>query len=224
MLAVRFCRRARRWALPTVFVLAVLSVLPSEGRLGDREMWRSPSVNRQFSNWSGSLSKLGLRVTAEELRKRSWSAVQAYLGLRRALLWPWLKVQRQLGIGQSWALFTTPQTDPCRLLIEVQTAQGWVPIYASRSEQRTWHRAMFDHHRFRKLLGRIGRTEGLSHWNALSEWIIERVRQELPEVRQVRITLWRWATPEPQSVAQSVELDERGTLVRTVLSRLREGS
>jgi hypothetical protein len=223
MLTVGLCRRLRRWALPVCALCFLLSALPSEARLADRAVWRSPTAARQFSEWAATLSYLGFEVSARGLERFCWKAAKGYLAVRGVVLGPWLTVQRQLGIGQSWSLFTTPQTDPIRLVIDVETDQGWRPLFASRSELHIWRRGIFDHHRVRKLIGRLARTQDLGNWNALTEWVTGQVALDFASARRVRIALWRWQTLAPGSSLPYVVLDERGTPLRTVIRSVRSG-
>jgi hypothetical protein len=237
VIAARHCRRLRRWALPGLALLLCLSGLPGSVAMGNRAAWKSPVAARQFREWSRVLGAVGVTLSPSELEGLSWDLARGYLGLRRAVLGPWQGVRKTLGTDQSWTLFAVPQTDPARLTIEVETTEGWRVLYVSRSETYNWRRATFDQNKLRKLIGRINRTEDTRYWNALLNWVSREAFQELPEVQQVRMSLWRWHTPAPDAEASSTEVsgsgppsygeatraaDERGELVRTASRQRRE--
>lgn len=226
MRTARYCHRLRRWALPGLALLLLLSGLPGSTAMGNRAAWKSPVAARQFREWSRILGAVGVALSPIELEELSWGLARGYLDARRTLLGPWQGLRRTLGTDQAWALFAVPQTDPARLQIEVETADGWRVLYASRSETYTWRRATFDHNKLRKLVGRINRTADKRYWNALLDWVSREIFQEMSDAQRVRMSLWRWHTPLPSadvgenhsnSVPSGDAADERGELVRTTL-------
>lgn len=206
MVARRLRRGARRALLPLLALFFVLSALPGPGRLADRRNWRTPTVERQFVEWSRTLSALGVPVTAAELEALSWRALTRYLAVRNALVAPLESVQSVFGLGQAWAMFTTPQTDPGRLVVEVQTQDGWHTVYTRGSDEPGLLAPKLEHHRMRKFIGRLSRTEASAPRRALADWLAREVATLAPDARSVRVSCFRWQTPPPGSNHERADL------------------
>lgn len=173
--------------------------LPGGSRFTSRAVWESPHNQMQFAAWAETLTQLGIETSGPALQKRLWSATKRYSRVRDQVIEPvaWLPVQ--LGFAQSWRMFSNPQTTPSRLWVEVDEGHGFEPIYVSRSDVHTWRRSFFEHHRLRKLLGRIGRGGKDAAYDALAAWIADRALLDHPTAEHVRVRVETWSTPAPGS-------------------------
>lgn len=189
----------RTAALLAYAVLCLLFTLPGGSRFTSRAVWESPHNKKQFAAWAETLTQLGIETSGPGLQKRLWSATKRYSQVRDQIIEPlaWLPVQ--LGFAQSWRMFSNPQTTPSRLWVEVDVGQGFEPIYVSRSDLHTWRRSFFEHHRLRKLLGRIGRGGKDGAYDALAAWIAKRAFLDHPMAADVRVRVETWSTPTPES-------------------------
>jgi hypothetical protein len=109
-----------------------------------------------------------------------------------------------VGFGQSWRMFSNPQTTPSQLWIELDSGNGFTPIYVSRSSEHVWRHSFFEHHRIRKLLGRIGRGGKDSAYEALADWIAKRAFGDYPQAKRVRVRSYTWTTPAPDASGPNV--------------------
>lgn len=189
--------RLRAYALLGYVAVCLVFVLPGGSRLGSRAVWDSPHNHEQFAEWAKTLSGLGVEADADALQRGLWKLTKRYLKAHSAIMRPLAWIPEQLGFGQSWRMFSNPQSTPSRLWVEVDAGEGFVPIYVSRSREHTWQRAFFEHHRVRKLFGRIGRGGRDQAYDALARWTARRAFQELPAVSRVRVRIYTWSTPRP---------------------------
>lgn len=189
--------RLRTFALIGYVAVCLVFVLPGGARLGSRAVWDSPHNHDQFAKWANTLSGLGIDTSAEALQQSLWKLTKRYLKTHSALMRPIAWIPMQLGFGQSWRMFSNPQTTPSRLWIEADSGNGFSPLYVSRSREHTWHRQFFEHHRVRKLFGRIGRGGRDEAYVALARWTARRAFRELPAAQRVRVRMYTWATAGP---------------------------
>jgi len=204
---------ARRWAelrsqLLALFVaFHVLSVLvlslPASARLGERAVWQSRENQLQFARWARLSSQLGFARSGPELEEQLWTLTQSYLRARSVFIAPFELYASYTGIAQGWRMFSNPQSHPAYVHVELARGAGFEPIYVSRSSQFTWHREQFDHHRLRKLFGRVARSTEELLWEQFGEWAARQAARDFPDASELRIWQERRATPEPGSSAAS---------------------
>src|SRR5690606_30587874 len=99
---------------------------------------------------------------------------------------------------------------PSRLWVELDEGSGFEPIYVSRSTQHTWRQGFFEHHRIRKLLGRIGRGGRDGAYNSLAGWVAKRAFDEHPQAQTVRLRIYTWTTPSGSAEPGFTEPPEFG--------------
>lgn len=189
-----------RGSLLAVFVafhvLAVLVLaLPANGRLGDRAVWESRENQLQFARWA----KLGVARDGPELDQRLWNLVQSYLSAREVAVAPFELYREYCGVGQGWRMFSNPQSHPAYIHVELRRGASFEPIYVSRSTQYDWRARQLDHHRVRKLFGRIARSTEQELWEQFGAWAAQRAAQDFPDALELRIWQERRVTPEPGS-------------------------
>ena len=193
--------RLRTAALLMYGGVCLLFTLPGGSRFTSRAVWESPHNQKQFTAWAQTLSRVGIETSGPALQKFLWSATKRYSRVRDQVIKPvqWLPVQ--LGFAQSWRMFSNPQTTPSRLWVELDEGQDFEPIYVSRSAKHTWRQTFFEHHRLRKLLGRIGRGGKDSAYDALAAWVAKRAFLDHPAALRVRVRIETWTTPPPESTS-----------------------
>jgi hypothetical protein len=201
----------RTLALVGYGLLCLLFVLPGGSRFTSRAVWNSAHNQRQFDDWARSLGSLGIRTSGTRLQAELWSFAKTYSRDRDKLLRPLRWLPEQVGFGQSWRMFSNPQTTPSQLWVEMDTGSGFSPIYVSRSNDHTWRRSLFDHHRVRKLLGRIGRGGKDEAYVALSARVAKHAFADFPNAKRVRTRIFTWATPPANTSAPQPEQLCRGT-------------
>ncbi len=193
----QLARHRWRWvlALCAVYVaLALWIALPGGGRLQDRSLWDHPSTQAQFRAWATLLSRFGFEADADSLRERTWSWTQRYVELRRKWVWPVHEVALQLGIDQSFRMFSNPQTVPSLLVVELDRGAGFEPIYVARSSEHRWNARQLEHHRIRKVVGRVARGGYEAQWRALTRWLARRASCDFSDGERLRVRLYRSRT------------------------------
>jgi hypothetical protein len=190
-------------SLVTFHVLTVLVLsLPGSGRLGDHSVWQSRENQLQFARWSKYSSQLGLARDGAELEELAWSLTQAYLRARRVFATPFEAYAAFAGVRQGWRMFSNPQSHPGYVHIELRRGAEFEPIYVSRSDDFDWRRAQFDHHRVRKLFGRIARSTEPALWDEFGAWAARQAAADFPDAAELRIWQERRATAEPGMPAE----------------------
>jgi hypothetical protein len=178
--------------------LAVLLLaLPASGRLGDRAVWESRENQLQFARWAQLANKLGIARDGPELEQLLWRLTQRYLHARASFVAPFELYRNYSGVGQGWRMFSNPQSHPAYVHIELRRAASFEPIYVSRSSRYDWRAGQLDHHRVRKLFGRIARSTEQELWAQFGVWAAQRAAQDFPDALELRIWQERRATPEP---------------------------
>ncbi len=186
-------------------VLAMLVLaLPANGRLGDRAVWQSRENQLQFARWARLASKLGVARDGPELEQLLWRLVQSYLGARQVAVAPFELYREYCGMGQGWRMFSNPQSHPAYIHVELRRGASFEPIYLSRSSQYDWRARQLDHHRVRKLFGRIARSTEQDLWEQFGAWAAQRAAQDFPDALELRIWQERRRTPEPGSAETAV--------------------
>lgn len=191
-------------------LLCLLFVLPGGSRFTSRAVWNSAHNQRQFDVWAKTLGSLGIPTTGPRLQSQLWSVAKKYSKSRDKLLRPLRWLPEQVGFGQSWRMFSNPQTTPSQLWVEVDTGKGFSPIYVSRSSEHIWRRPLFDHHRVRKLLGRIGRGGKDEAYVAFSARIAKHALADFPDAKRVRTRIFTWTTPSPNASSPDPAQFRRG--------------
>jgi hypothetical protein len=200
-------RRAelRSQLLAAFVVFHVLSMLvlalPASGRLSDRAVWQSRENQLQFARWAKLSSRLGVARTGPELEEQLWQFMQRYLRVRGMFAAPFELYASYTGTAQGWRMFSTPQSHPAYVHVELAKGAGFEPIYVSRSDEFTWHREQFDHHRLRKLFGRVARSTEETSWEQFGQWAARQAARDVPDADGLRIWQERRTTPEPGSPA-----------------------
>jgi hypothetical protein len=182
-------------------VLAVLLLaLPASGRLGDRAVWESRENQLQFARWARLANKLGIARDGPELEQLLWRFTQSYLSVREVVVAPFELYQEYSGVRQGWRMFSNPQSHPAYVHVELRRAASFEPIYVSRSRQYDWRGRQLDHHRVRKLFGRIARSTEQALWEQFGAWAAQHAARDFPGALELRIWQERRATPEPGSL------------------------
>jgi len=203
-------QRLRTLTLVAYAALCLVFTLPGGSRLANRQVWDSPHNRDQFSHWASTLQKFGVNVSGATLKQWLWGFTRRYVRAHSQLLRPVRWLPEQLGFGQSWRMFSNPQTTPSRLWVELDEGSGFEPIYVSRSTQHTWRQGFFEHHRIRKLLGRIGRGGRDGAYNSLAGWVAKRAFDEHPQAQTVRLRIYTWTTPSGSAEPGFTEPPEFG--------------
>lgn len=197
--------RPSAYLLLAYAVLCLAMALPSGSRLTNRAVWNSPLNQASFSAWAKGLSQVGIRVTPQQLQDHAWRVTRSYVAVQSLLLAPFWMLAPQLGFNQGWPMFSNPQTVPARLWVELDSGAGFEPLYVTGSAEHTWQRRFFEHHRIRKVVGRLNRDEVHADYEALGRWLARRAARQYPDARQLRLRLYTWRTqPATQAAAESV--------------------
>lgn len=200
----------RRWwpHLRAAFVLFhVLGVfllsIPATGAMRNRSAWRQPHARRELQVWGERAHALGFDVTQAEFEQWLWEVAGDYLRVRGRGVAPFDTYARYTGALQGWPMFSTPQSEPAWLTIEVGDGAGeFTTVYRERSAEHEWMRRQLDHNRVRKLEGRLGRGRYGGAYVGLVDWLARRAAVDFPEASVLRAHIERRRTPDPSGESE----------------------
>ena len=179
-----------------------------------RSQFESAIAKEELDRWVGLLGAAWVTVTRAELADRSFAFGEQLVALRTFLLGPvrpWFRVS---GTGQSWGLFTYPDSWPHQLVVEIRVGKEWRTVFAGLDEEADWSRALLAYRRVRGVYdGNTYRpTKTYEHF---AKWIGGRALADFPEARQARVKFIRYHTrapgqpPDPERSEKLVRLVDR---------------
>lgn len=172
--------------------------LPPPGKVADPAHWKTEQTQAELGVWANRVDSLGIETNREEFEQWLWGVTQRYVAVRKTLDRPFGPYVRYVHTGQGWSLFSQPQTNPLRVVVELQEpGAGFRRIYESRSNQYTWRRTEFDHNRIRKFVGRIGRRTTRELYWQLGDWIARMAARDFPRSDFVKIRQYRYHAAAP---------------------------
>lgn len=174
--------------------------LPSVGGGMSRSAWGTPTVQAEFQLWTARLNGWGVDVTAEQLEDTLWEVAVAYEDGRRMILEPMYPYFRYTGSWQSWRMFVAPHRYPGRLEIELDSGEGWQPVYVARSGEHDWMRRLLDHDRCRASIFRYAWSHFRRGRKEFTDWVAVQAARDFPEARRVRTSFVRYRTRSPEEV------------------------
>ncbi len=154
--------------------------------------------------WGERLEVVGVPLEVSDPAIRSvggvWTA--GLFGLREALK-PYTTT---FGVLQGWSMFGRVPRDSALPEIEVRRRGRWEPLYVARSDEHAWRRAFFDHDRTRTWLHEAGYQGSRKAWKRFADWTLREVREEHPDVEEVRVQLRKIEIPPPDELRVAGEL------------------
>lgn len=213
-----------RAALVLFHVVAVLLLaFPAPAGVMQREAWKDPSVQSEFRIWTARANALGISWTKDELEDLVWRFAIAFMDVRATVLTPFRPYADYLGVRQDWRMFSAPHRFPTRLHIEIEEGGEWRTLFVERSDEHTWRRAFFEHHRIRRVVFLHGWRQFRRRYEAFAQYIAREVAAEFPEATQVRLSHFKFRSPTPEEAAQGLwDIDGKLVDKRTIdLAELR---
>lgn len=127
--------------------------------------------------------------------------------------------QRELGVRQSWWLFTSMRPRTGRIEIHVQEDGAWRPLFIERSREAAWNAAVFDHYRWREAMFTLRKTKERKNRERFIGWVSDQIFEELPSVDAVRVDTVILVTLPPAPLRETgmlthVSVDQTQTVWR----------
>lgn len=156
-----------------------------------------PVAREELAAIRGHLGRLGVELTHEELADAFVAWGRPLAEARGWLTEPLKHPFRILGMGQSWGLFTYPDTWPHRLVVEARPKGGvYERLYAGLDPEHDWRRDVFVYRRVRGVYDGNTNKPGAS-WNNFARWTADRVFEEFRGYDEVRVFFERFHTVPP---------------------------
>ena len=184
-------------------VSILVAAIPGLDGAMDRQSWKDPTVQNEFSAWANRLDGLGIEMDAARLEDVAWRFAETWIACRRVLMTPFYAYQRTVGAEQSWSMFVAPHRHPSRLCIDIRQEGGqWQSVYIARSDEDVWRRDQFDHIRFRSAVFRYAWPQYKTVFENLAAWIATQVQEDFSEADQVRVRFFRFTTLSPEQIRE----------------------
>jgi hypothetical protein len=161
-----------------------------------RSQLESPIGREELDHWVNILGGVGVTVTRAELEDATLVVGSRAADVRRTLLGPFQPWFRFTGTGQGWGLFTTPDTFPHQLVVEVRRGETWETVYAGLDPDATWNRDRFAYRRLRGVYDGNTRKPGASYDNFVAQvgaWALA----DFPDASAARVGFVRFHTRAP---------------------------
>jgi hypothetical protein len=192
-----------------LFHVVAISLMAAPAPSGGmaRSAWQDGTVQAEFRAWTERLNSFGVDITTAQLEERLWDVASVVMKQRKAVLDPLMPYYKYCGTWQSWRMFVAPHRFPSRLSIQTSTdadrrGATWAPLYEGRHETLDWHAKQLDHDRMRAAVFRYGWKHYRGSYKEFGTWVARQVASERPDVRWVRLQLYKYETPSPEQVRE----------------------
>lgn len=188
--------RVRAYAILLVLLVQGILALPIPRGL-KRADFDDPRSREESAAVREHLAGLGLDLSHEELADGLFALSERLRAGREAALAPVQPLLRLLGINQAWGLFTYPDTQPSRLVVEGRAAEGpWQRLYAGHDDEADLLAPLFRYRRLRGVYdGQAWKPGG--NYSRFTQVAARRVFEARPELVQVRIGFERFHVRQP---------------------------
>lgn len=177
----------RAGALALVIGIHMWVALPLKTEVTPRSL-ANPVAQEELQHWAERLNGWGMEITADELQTRVIEHGATVGGFRAATLKPLRPALRITGTGQSWGLFTYPNTYPHRLDVTVLGDQGWQLIYRALDPEHDWRAQTFTYRRVRGVYddSSFQKARSYEHFcKTVAQWAAD----DFPDVTAVRVSM-----------------------------------
>lgn len=192
-----------RGVLVALHVLAVFMLaFPAPAGVMQRSAWRDPSVQAEFRIWTDRANALGIGVSQQEFEDFIYELATGFMDVRNAAIAPARPYGDYLGVRQDWRMFSAPHRFPTRLHIEIEENGEWRTLYVELSDEFTWRRTFFEHHRVRRLLFLHGWSQFRRRYESFARYVAGEVAVEFPEATRVRLSHFKYRSPTAKEAAE----------------------
>lgn len=188
--------------LALVLVVEGVTALPIPHTVRKRDFAQEPVAVEEIETQRALLARLGIHLSHAEIVDGLYVSGSAWAGLYGRATKPLGPLFRVLGIGQSWGLFTYPDTFPHQLIVEVRKSKTgpWELWYAGLDAEHAWMRDVLTYRRVRGVYDGQTTKPGAS-WNNITRWLAARACVADADVQYVRVSFRRFHTVRPDQAA-----------------------
>lgn len=201
ILAPEFRRRVRAVGIAILLVTQGMVALPLP-RSVKRSDFDQPVAREEMGRWVEVLGSVGVHTTHDALADAFTEYGSAFGGVRKDVLLPLKPFLRLTGTGQSWGLFTYPDTFPHKLVIEARTGARWDTLYGGLDPDHTFLRNILVYRRVRGVYDGNSGKPGPS-WENFTQWVARQAFAAFPDVEEVRVRFLRFHTVPPGGAADT---------------------
>lgn len=192
---------ARAALIAAHVVGVVLASIPAPSSYGTKDSaWSQPTVRGEVEAWARRFSSVGLDVTPDGLASTLQGVSRAWRDGRRALLAPWLFVQRHTGTTQTWTMFTAPDRHPTVFSLELKRGDRFDPVYVLGDDAHRWRSDLLDEHRVRRAMFSFGWHDDPARFERFCDRVAALAFVDHPDANAARCRLVRTTTLDPDEL------------------------
>ncbi len=161
----------------------------------------NPIAEAELQRWTQLLGQAGFETTPQQLEVLVIEHASGLAAGKKAALKPLRPIQRVLGIGQAWGLFTYPNTYPHQMVISIRDrpSEPWRTIYAALDPEHDWRKSHFVYRRIRGVYDDNASNTRPSYGNFV-DWVATMAFEDFPEANEVRVHMIRRHVKPPGKV------------------------
>jgi hypothetical protein len=182
-------------------VLTLLALgFPAPAGVTNRSHWKDPSVKDELHTAATRARSLGIELSDAEFEELIFQVAKKYNSFRKVFTAPFKPYAKYCGVRQSWRMFSAPHRYPTIFSVDVSENGKWRPVYEARSEEYTWMRERFDHHRMRRILFLHGWKKYRRSYRGFSQWLGTQAIRDFPEAQRIRIQQLKKKSRSPEDM------------------------
>ncbi len=174
-----------------------------------------PESKEELRRWGALVEAVGLDLDEEDLKAGLLLWSHWTTDTLRAPLVHTRSLRKNLGFGQSWALFASPETHPNRLQVEAKVNGEWQLVFRRLDSEHQMMASQISFRRVRGVHDGVGSRPG-KIYRIFCRFIARGVFARLPAADEVRVAMYRsHTTPPHQPVDDHIRLRHTVNLTRT---------
>lgn len=162
--------------------------------------WQTDNARDDLRRMATRLTDWGWPHDEHSLERRLRSMQGGYLRVQTQLVRPFALYAGLTGSRQDWSMFASPQRHPAELHVDIEEAGQWRALYRPHRDDSAWKRAVFEHNRMRKFLGRFARDLRRDDYEHSVQWVAAQALRDHADAARVRVRLYRYASLAPEQV------------------------
>lgn len=195
--------RARWWpqlraALLLLHLVAVLlAALPAPVGTDRHSAYQTRQAQAELKRITNQLEGIGVELTPKELEDLLVDSSKQILGVRKAILAPFVPYRDLLGTRQDYRMFSGTSRMSDRLHVEVREDGAWRTVFMTRDPQYPWLRSALDHELGRSMLYRYAEPRYRKRYRAFATWLGRRAAVDFPTADRLRVEWIPSRAPSP---------------------------
>lgn len=183
-----------------VFAVVVVAC-PAPVRGASKKVWERKGVRAELAAWQHRLGNVGVDVTVDELSDFARGTAERWGKARNVTIAPFITYLRTVGAPQGWYMFTAPDREPQRFVLEVIGGDGHrEPVFAlgkSVAHPEWISEDFLGEHRVRRALFQAAWSERPGIFKDVCTWFGREVQLKNPDIKAASCSLDEFQVEHP---------------------------